>query len=185
MLFPHLKSASARLVPIRTEDGRRAYDLLLRAGVGSPPTLDAFLAQFGKGGKAQFVAETHEGTPVAFVSLRDLATAARRVHADLRLDLAYAGTGIGAEIAMLAVNYAFAMWDLRKVCVEATSEEFDALGLTGEQAKLFEEEAVLRDHVYQQGQFWDLHAYAVSRETWERVGVALTDFAEQEEQETA
>ncbi|MDA0635767.1 GNAT family protein [Nonomuraea sp. MCN248] len=180
MLFPHLKSATVRITPVRTGDGPRAYDLLLHAGVGAPPTLDAFLAQFGRGGKAQFIAETADGDPVAFVSLRDRDTAARRVHLDLHLDVAHAGTGAGAEIAMLGVNYAFAMWDLKKVCYEATSAEFDALGLTGEQAKLFCEEALLRDHVYQQGRFWDLHVHSVDRDTWERTGITLSSFPEQE-----
>jgi RimJ/RimL family protein N-acetyltransferase len=170
LLFPHLQSIRVRLSPARFDDGVRAYEIMLRAGMGTMPTLDAFLETFGKGGKAQFIAEMREtGEAIGHVVLRDRNTAGH-IHVDIHLDVGAADTGVGAEIAMLALNYAFAMWDLRKAYLEATSKGLSALGLSDEQRKLLTEEAILRDHVYQQGRLWDQHILSVDRETWEREG---------------
>src|SRR5690242_19539919 len=102
VLFPRLDSTRIRLTPVHAGDGSRAYEILLRAGAGTLPPLDAFLAGFGQGGRVRFIAEPKEGgEPVALVVLRDRDTAGH-VHADVHVDAAQAGTGSGAETAMLA-----------------------------------------------------------------------------------
>lgn len=68
------------------------------------------------------------------------------------------------EAVLLAAEHAFTSWDLRKVYLQLMGDRGPALTL-GQEA-LFRQEGTLRDHEYSDGQYHDLHQYAIYREAF-------------------
>jgi hypothetical protein len=166
MFFPLITSSGVELRPISADDGKKVYELLVRFGSGVLPTLETFLDGFGHGAMAQFLVHgAGEAGPVGVATLRDF-NPAGHVTAELELGSA---PGPGQETVALVVNYAFAMWNLRKVYLHAAEDEHDVLGLTGPLLQpLLDREALLPRHVFARGRHQDLSIYAIHRNTWEK-----------------
>jgi len=69
------------------------------------------------------------------------------------------------EGLLLAVRYAFAEGGFRKLYFEVPGFNLDAVGAGA--GRLTVEEARLKDHVYYDGEYHDLHVFALSAVRWE------------------
>lgn len=88
------------------------------------------------------------------------------------------GSGLMVEAVALGLHYAFETWPWRKIYMEVPEYNLDAFrsGLD----RFFVREGTLRQHVYLDATYWDVHVLAISRELWmargvpslERLGVA-------------
>ncbi|MFC4534473.1 GNAT family N-acetyltransferase [Sphaerisporangium dianthi] len=163
MPLPILESRRVRLRPAGADDGVVLYRILLRLGLSTLPTQEAFLSEFAGHAAAQFRIERRDtGEVVGFSSLHELDPAG---HVDLGVytDPAKILPGLGAEAGILTINYAFATWNIHKVYIRTTRASIPSMGLS---INLLAEEGVLRDHLYFQGTLWDLHIFAMYREKW-------------------
>lgn len=172
MLFPHVESKRVLLRPATAEDGPKVYEILFRSGKSTLPTLEVFLAGFTRGVSAQFLVQRRDTDAIVGYSSLSQLSVAGHVQAGVHTD-ADQTEGIAADAAALTVNFAFAMWRIRKVYFETHEADLSELGFTGEYATVVREEAVLPDHLYFQGKLWDQHVHAIYREQWDQQGVEL------------
>lgn len=171
MLFPYTETRRTLLRPATSADGREDYRIELRLGFNALPTLDEFMSAYAQHFAAHFAIHCHEEDEVlGFSSLFNLDPAGH-IEAGLYTDPARAARGIGAEAALLTVNYAFAMWNIRKVFFRATSASTASLG--GTMAGMARQEAVFPEHIFFQGQLWDVSYFAVYRQQWEKKAAPL------------
>jgi hypothetical protein len=71
------------------------------------------------------------------------------------------------------VNFAFAMWRLRKVYLHSVDASVAALGFGPGHSSLIRSEALLSDHTYLHGRLWDLNVFAIARDRWDVEGLDL------------
>ncbi|MFF4616658.1 hypothetical protein [Nonomuraea jabiensis] len=172
MLFPHAESALIQLKPATVADGRAIYDVLFELGRVTLPTVDAYLDVFTRGVAAQFlVVNKGSGEVAGFTELSE-ATPAGHVQAAVNIRRGQ-DEKIAADAAVLTINFAFAMWRIRKVYFQTHEEGLASLGFSGERALLVRQEATLADHLYFQGRTWDMHIHSIRREQWDEQGVPL------------
>ncbi|GHC96565.1 hypothetical protein GCM10007079_49370 [Nocardiopsis terrae] len=168
MLFPHVESRRLRLVP--STASAETFQILLTGGVESLGGIDAYLAEHEKSDiRAYFLMESRAtGETVGFTTLHELNEAAGHVQVGLYTDVTKENLGLGGEAAMMTINYAFAMWNIRKVYIRTTKATISNFG---PQVEKSEPEAVLRDHFYFCGKLWDVYVYSIMREDWIEWGV--------------
>ncbi|MEU4806641.1 GNAT family protein [Actinosynnema sp. NPDC023587] len=172
MLFPYVESKRIVLRPATGADGAEVYDVLFRAGAPGLPALDVFLDRFERGVQAQFLVYRRDSDDlVGHAALSDLAVAGH-VRAAV-FAAADPGEGIAADAAALLVNFAFAMWRIRKVYFESHLADLAEFGFTGDRAAVVRTEAVLPEHLWFRGRLWDQYVHAVYREHWDVDGVEL------------
>lgn len=176
---PPLAGRRVRLRTLSERDRGFLYELMsspeaggrVRFG-GATPSPEKVLASLWDSVLAQFVVERADsGRPLGLVAVTS---------PDFRNGFAYVsalgtpesqGSGLIAEAAFLAFNYAFCTWPLRKLYMEATDDSFQAFGSGA--GELFEEEGRLREHVFWNGRWVDVVISAVYRQTWERLAAPL------------
>lgn len=165
-IFPHMKSRRIVLQPKSTTPTVEDYNLILRLGLDSTSNFDSFLAAMTKKSiEANFSIKLNgDDSPAGFSMLLDLDQDAGHVHTAVYLDPAMARQGIGADATLLTVNYAFAMWNIRKVYFETTEASSGNFGAMLEKPP----EAILKDYIFFRGHLWDLKVYALTRDEWER-----------------
>ncbi|MFI7443479.1 GNAT family N-acetyltransferase [Nonomuraea indica] len=173
MPHPHLETIRTRLRPAGEEDVPRLYDVLARLGLHSLPTPSAFAEQHRQGAEAQFAIHVRPSDDViGFSSLQHL-NRAGHIQVGIFTDPALSKLGAGAEAMMLTVNYAFATWEhVRKVYFSTTEASLRDLGRG---MSLVPREAVIPEHLFFQGRLWDVHFYAITRESWEESGARIVD----------
>ncbi|MFC4534471.1 hypothetical protein [Sphaerisporangium dianthi] len=171
MLFPHIQSPGVELQPVSAADGEKVYELLIQYGAGGLPTLEAFRRNNAGGAMAQFLVHGRaEERTVGVATLRDF-NPAGHIKADIRVSTAH-----GPETTALVLNYAFAMWNLRKVYVHATEADHEAAGLADPLiSPLLRREALLPRHVFARGRHWNLSVYSVYRDAWEKHAPDILD----------
>lgn len=171
MLFPHVETRRLRLVPSTASE--ETFDILLSGGVESLSDLDTYLADHKKSDiNAYFLAVSKAtGKTVGFTTLHELNQAAGHVQVGLYSDVRQENLGLGNEAGMLTINYAFAMWNVRKVYVRTTEATIANFGPKMEEV---EPEAVLREHFYFCGRLWSLYIYSITRQDWEGWGMPET-----------
>ncbi|MFJ7075520.1 GNAT family N-acetyltransferase [Streptomyces sp. NPDC098781] len=163
-MFPHTESRRLRLDPATSDTARDTMlGTLLRTGI------ESLRPSAGAGGlmdnscAAFLVRRRSSGDVLGFSVLHGLSPAGH-VKCGLYLDPEKTRLGVGAEAAHLTYNYAFATFDISKVIVQTTEASFASFGLTeGAPRKT----AVLGNHLYFRGRYWDLHTYEVHRAEWE------------------
>jgi RimJ/RimL family protein N-acetyltransferase len=166
VLYPYVESKRILLRPATAQDGPQIYEILFRAGRSALPTLDVFMQNFAKGVAAQFLVERRDtGEIIGHTSLSDLSVAGH-VRLDVHTD-AEAVEGIVADAAALTINFAFAMWRIRKLYFHTHETSLSGLGFEGEYASAAREEAVFPNHLYFQGKLWDMHVFAIYRDQWD------------------
>jgi len=79
------------------------------------------------------------------------------------------GSGLMVEAVALGLHYAFETWPWRKVYLEVPAYNFDAFGSGLD--RFFVSEGTLRDHVYLDGRYWDVHVLAITRDRWTAHGL--------------
>ena len=169
--FPYTEGRQVRLRPGSTADGPDCYRLTLRIAVGAMPDEAHFLNTLKATADAFFaIVSKEDGAVIGYTSLADLDPAGHvrlLVWAEQGLD------GPAAEAALLTINYAFAMWAIRKVYVHVTDASHDFLGpaLT----PIARLEAALPDHEFFRGQVWEVRVLAIYRDDWLRLGKPLAD----------
>ncbi|SDH06591.1 Protein N-acetyltransferase, RimJ/RimL family [Sinosporangium album] len=174
VLIAHLETRQVALQPAEAADGLSFYQLLLRLGLHSLPSMESFLKSFEERPEtlaAVFAIRLREnGELLGFGSLQERDRAGH-IQVGLFMETERVRRGVGAEAMMLLVNYAFAVWpELRKVYFLTTDASLPRFGSA---LLATPREASLPAHVFFRGRLWDLHFYAVGRGEWERVGARL------------
>ncbi|MFD3688542.1 GNAT family N-acetyltransferase [Nocardiopsis sp. NPDC058631] len=105
-----------------------------------------------------------DDSSAGFSMLLDLDQDAGHVHTAVYIDPAAARRGIGADATLLTVNYAFAMWNIRKVYFETTEASSGDFGAMLDKSP----EATLKDYIFFRGNLWDLKVCALTRDEWEK-----------------
>ncbi|MFB9968294.1 GNAT family N-acetyltransferase [Sinosporangium siamense] len=163
MLFPHVKTGRTLLRPADPPDGVTVYELLQKAGLENLSSAELFAMMHLSDISAKFMVERREnGRTVGFASLHHLDQAGGHVQASVVTDESAASDGTAEEATMLVVNYAFAMWNIRKVYFWTADTGFEARSAFLKPAH----EATLSEHLYDRGQLRDLYISAVYREQW-------------------
>jgi RimJ/RimL family protein N-acetyltransferase len=168
LLFPHVETRRLKLVPSTASE--ETFDILLSGGVESLSDIDTYLADHRKSDiNAYFLSVSKAtGKTIGFTTLHELNQPAGHVQVGLYSDIRQENLGLGGEAAILTINYAFAMWNVRKVYVRTTKATISNFG---PQVEKSEPEAVLRDHFYFCGRLWDVYIYSISREDWSEWGM--------------
>ncbi|MCK9874149.1 GNAT family protein [Nocardiopsis dassonvillei] len=174
LIYPHLESRRIKLVP--GSISRESYEIFLQSGIESLPTLDRYLEEFRPDEvSAYFYVDLQAtGERVGVTTLHAMNPNAGHIEAGLYIgDKGKGAPGVGHEAGLLTINYAFAMWNVRKVYIKTTEASIPSLG-----SKLgnLKREAILPDHFFFCGRLWDVHIYAVYRVDWEAgIGEYLRD----------
>ena len=170
MLFPYVQTKRTTIRPTHAPDAVAVYDTLRSAGVGSLPSLEAFTRRHGENIAAQFLVE-QRGEIAGISSLHHLDQNSRHVRLDLLLDPDRARHGVGVEATLLATNYAFAMWNLRKVYFWADTAT--PVGFNPHQP-LVKLEATLPQHIDNGGDgLSDAYVFALYRDQWDEHGYPM------------
>ena len=172
MLFPHSESKRIILNPTAAEDAPLVYDILLRLGRSTLPALDVFKRTFTRGVDAQFLVQSRDSGEVVGVTTLSEQEPAGHVQVAVHIN-AEQPVEIAADAAVLTVNFAFAMWRLRKVYFQTHEADLSSLGFTGDHAAMVKAEAVLPGHMFFQGRIWDMHVHAIYRDQWDEHGTEL------------
>ena len=69
------------------------------------------------------------------------------------------------EAVALAIDYAFETWPWRKLYLEVPEYNLE-LFRSGLDRYFVRDKGVLREHVYLDGRYWDVHVLAITREMW-------------------
>lgn len=165
-IFPHMKSRRITLQPKSTSPTPEDYNLILKLGLDSTSNFESFSAAMQKKSiDANFSIRLNgDDSAAGFSMLLDLDQDAGHVHTAVYIDPAAARQGIGADATLLTVNYAFAMWNIRKVYFETTDASSGDFGAMLEKPP----EATLNDYIFFRGRLWDLKVYALTRDEWEK-----------------
>lgn len=170
MLFPYVRTKRTTLRPMHASDAVAAYDTLRAAGVGALPRLEAFTRRHGENIAAQFLVE-QRGEVAGISSLHHLDQNSRHVRFDLLVDPDRARHGVGVEATLLTTNYAFAMWNLRKVYFWADTATPAGFNPNQPLVKL---EATLPQHIDNgDGEPSDAYVFALYRDQWDQHGFPM------------
>ncbi|MBP2473513.1 hypothetical protein JOF53_002385 [Crossiella equi] len=149
--------------------GETLHARLARTGVAGLPAPEVFELAHGRAVAAQFlVRQGHEVAGVSTLCARD--ANAGHVRAEVLLDPARARDGVAMEAVLLTVNYAFAMWQVRKVYFHSPEDMPLDFGVN---SVMVRKEGVLPAHLLVDGEPADLHVFALHRAEWEEFGVPL------------
>jgi UDP-4-amino-4,6-dideoxy-N-acetyl-beta-L-altrosamine N-acetyltransferase len=108
---------------------------------------------------------TLEGRPVGAAFLAGIQPAHRRAEFGLYLgDESVRGKGVGSGALFLLAEQAFGRVGLHKLCCEALS--FNEQALASYRRIGFEEEGVLRDHLFRNGRWVHVHMLAMFEDRW-------------------
>lgn len=170
MLFPHLSTDTAELRAIEAHGASGLRELLRTAGVTELPCLDLFAATLAGASEesvaAQFlVGAPPDGATAGAVSLFDLDLNSGHVRAGVCVDQR---SGAETDATLLAVNYAFASWSVRKVYFWSSEEKIK--GFTDADGAIVHE-ATLPEFLYAPEGLLNAHIFAVYRKDWLEFGV--------------
>ncbi len=79
------------------------------------------------------------------------------------------------EGVVLFIDYVLSTWQFRKLYMDVPAFNLDQIG--SGIGRLLEEEGRLKDHLWLNGQFWDLHLLAITRGRWEERRADLVGLA--------
>lgn len=160
---------TVRLRPVTIEDSRSLYALSTNPETGFRwryrgriPSLEEFTENLHRDVLTQFVVsapKSHEVIGHVAAYRADFRNGHCYIGAVVRPNLI--GSGMGAEGAVLLVDYLFANWNFRKIYLEAVS--FNVPQFVSGMEKGIRCEGRLTDHHYHDGRFWDLLLLAVHR----------------------
>jgi RimJ/RimL family protein N-acetyltransferase len=173
-IFPYIETPRIQLRPASAAgDGPAFYRLLLQLGINTLPTEEDFVSAYCRDFAAYFAVQRKEpADEIGFSALFQLDPAGH-VEVGVYTDPARNGPSLGAEAALLTINYAFAMWNIRKIYYRATGASLPYIG--GMVIDLARKEGLLPGHQYFRGKLWDMHIFAIYREQWEAKGAELVE----------
>lgn len=174
VILPHTLVPGTSLEVARARTGREIHRELAGLGVAGLPSGEAFAstALWPNGHRSHvsaqfFVRDTGADAPVGYVSLHELSPHSGYVKCSVAVD-ASAAEGVRAAATLLPVNYAFAMWNIRKVYFWTPEPGVPGLGAAGADAT---REGTLPEHLLQGGELRAVHIFALYRRQWEESGV--------------
>jgi hypothetical protein len=189
VLFPHTAAAGIELRATAPSTGRQVYARLSALGLTGIPPEDEFAAGSLWPGRpfveipGRFTAErpappahfsvvhSGDGREIGHAALCEVSPHAGHAKACVAVDTAAAGGALAAA-TVLTVNYAFAVWRLRKVYLWTTGRTVPGLADVPDAAV---EEAVLPDHVLVGGERRPARVFAVYRERWDATGAPAAE----------
>ncbi|GAA1439601.1 GNAT family protein [Nocardiopsis tropica] len=171
IVFPHLETRSARLASTRERFGEVVHDELSGLGLGGLPGRGVFTSLWPKefeGVAAQFFVEAPgTGRVGGYASLHSLNPNGRYVKCSLALDPAVLGEEGVTDAHALAVNYAFSMWNIRKVYFWTVDSGLAGLRATGTDTP---REGTLTEYLRDGERLRSVRIFAVYREEWDVTG---------------
>lgn len=132
---------------------------------GATPSPDLFAAQLWDGVLAQFtVLDRKSAERVGVVSLYNASFQNGYAYLALAGSPAYRSTGYMLEAALLFLDYAFRVWDFRKLYMETAA--FNLPQFASGMGRLWREEGRLSDHEFYDGRYWDLVFLSIERSSF-------------------
>ncbi|WP_285729461.1 hypothetical protein [Nocardiopsis sp. ATB16-24] len=178
MIFPHINAPGIALEATHARTGTEVHAELAAQGVQGIDRHDVFASSALWPNRphqevaAQFlVRAVEDGGVLGYTSLHELSPHSRYVKCALAVDSeATARTRTAA--AALTVNYAFAMWNVRKIYFWTPEPEVPGLAATGAAP---EREGTLPEHLLDGGTLRAVHIFALYRRRWQDAGVAFVE----------
>jgi RimJ/RimL family protein N-acetyltransferase len=162
-LTPHLQTRRVALRPAGPEAGRTVYGFLSDFGTTALGDPDTFAAAILADVNALFTVRLRRSDTVIGFAMLQKFRPGRHVEVGVYTDDDLTPLGAGAEATLLLVNYAFAALGVRKVYSVTTEHSREGFGVAFADEH---REALLPGHFYFQGELWDAHYYAVTRDEW-------------------
>lgn len=120
-----------------------------------------------RGDEIWFIIVADEGVPIGSISLSDLDRRSRHAQWAMFIgDAAYRKTGHAVDAAVTLLDFAFSHLNLRKVWCRVLASNEAALAMNRRLG--FVEEGRLRQQVYEDGAYQDLHYLGLFREEFEK-----------------
>ncbi|MEA2646681.1 MAG: hypothetical protein QOE92_1764 [Chloroflexota bacterium] len=173
-----------RLRPVVESDHDYLYRLAMQPEVGfrwrtqgSSPNPVSFVETLWRDVLVQFISESvATGEPVGLVTCFAANMREGWAHVALVADPRWAHTGVVMSPMTLLLNYVFTLWNFRKLYME--SAHYNYMNISSGEGRLFHEEGKLKDHMFHNGRYWDLHVLAIYRKDWDKnkdraLGLAL------------
>ncbi|GAA1439620.1 GNAT family protein [Nocardiopsis tropica] len=171
MIFPHLDTDGVRLAATGTRRGGAVRDELAGHGLDGLPGRDVFAAlwpgRYDQVGAQFLLHAPGSGRVAGYASVHGFNSQARHGCGSLVADERELGPDGATDAYALTVNYAFSMWNLRKLYLWTLDEDLAALRRTGAEVRL---EGSLPEYVLDGAELRTAHVFAVYREAWERTG---------------
>lgn len=176
IIFPHVSTPLVELVPTRVRFGDAVLDELAERGLTGLPSRDVFTSLWPKEYErvaAQFLIRLGEGGGVVgYASLHSLGLNSRHVDCSVAADPSRTGDAVLAHAYALAINYAFAMWSVRKINFWTVERSLPALCTVSSNVV---REGLLTEYVLDEGRLRDVSVFAVFRDGWDREGAGFVE----------
>ncbi|GLU50042.1 GNAT family protein [Nocardiopsis ansamitocini] len=175
MIIPHTEALGIRLTAAQTRTGSAVFEELTGLGLEKLPSRDAFtsMSLWPNGPHQQVCAQfeivhPESGRIVGYTSLHELSPHSGYVKCSVALDPSRGGPGAATAATALTANYAFSMWNIRKIYFWTLDDSIAALDGTPIDAV---KEVVFPEYVKDGDQLRTANVFAVYREQWETAGV--------------
>ena len=178
MIHPHIHAPGIALEATRTRTGREVHaefadqglrgidrrDVLRSPTIWPNRSMQEIAAQF-------FVRGGEERALLGYLSLHEFNPNSGYVKCAVTVDR-NAPEEVHTAVVALAVNYAFAMWSIRKLYFWTPESEVRGLAATG---AFPVREGTLPEHLLDEGVLRAVHVFALYRAQWEETGVAFVE----------
>lgn len=188
MIFPHIHAPGIALEATHARVGSEIHAELTAQGVQGIAGHDAFASPalwpnrpYQEVSAQFFVRAAGDGETLGYTSLHELRPHSRYVKCALAVD-GEADAEVRAEVAALTVNYAFAMWNVRKIYFWTPEPEVPGLAAVGTAP---EREGTLPEHLLDGGALRAVHIFALYRRQWQDRGVEFVERLATESQDLA
>lgn len=171
---PPLIGRHIRLRPVLQTDYEYLYKLSMLPEVGfrwrtqgtslNPAT---FAETLWRDVMVQFIVESQStGEPIGLASCFSANMREGFAHVALVVDPRWRHTGVVLSAGFLLFNYVFTLWNFRKLYME--SAHYNYINISSGEGRLFHEEGRLKDHMFHDDRYWDLHILALYRKDFEK-----------------
>ncbi|RKS06863.1 RimJ/RimL family protein N-acetyltransferase [Nocardiopsis sp. Huas11] len=177
IIYPHVSTPLTRLVPTRVRFGDAVLDELEERGLSGLPSRDVFRSLWPKEHErvsAQFLIQGGDGEVVGYSSLHALGLNSRHVDCSVVADPVRTDDAVLAHAYALAINYAFAMWGVRKINFWTVERSLSALRAVSSNVV---REGLLTEYVLDEGRLRDVSVFAVFRDDWDHGGAGFVEEA--------
>ncbi len=109
----------------------------------------------------------YKGLPIGFVNFTDLDYKNNKGYWGFYIGERKAPKGSGKAMALLALDYVFEEFKLRKLCSQIF--EFNEISIRYHLKIGFSEEGRLKQHIFRNNRYYDVIEMALFREDWEQI----------------
>ena len=169
--FPHTASPLIELVSTKVLFRDAVLDDLMERGLSGLPSRGVFTALWPQphgGVSGQFLIRSKGADEIAgLASFHHRTINGRHISCSFAVDASKVDTPALIHAYALAVNYAFAMWNLHKVNFWTVEESIPLEAVHPKVVK----EGTLTEYLLDEGRLRDVHIFAVFRDDWDREGI--------------